>query len=92
MKIQVVKVKEHYEIHVDDVFYCSCDDLKEVEEELKEIKKKSVDIIVIKPYNSIVNKNNTLNTQEVKEMKIIQTTSVINEDGRTTVNVFQLVD
>lgn len=38
MKIQVIKIKEHYEIYVDDAFYCSCDDLTEVEEELKELK------------------------------------------------------
>lgn len=35
--IEVFKVREHYEIHIDKEFYCSSDSLKEVDEELKSI-------------------------------------------------------
>ena len=33
-KVDVRKVREHYEVYVDGKFYCSCDNLREVDEEL----------------------------------------------------------
>ena len=36
--VEVRKIMEHYEIYVNGLFYCSCDDRKEVDEELKELK------------------------------------------------------
>lgn len=35
--IIIKHVKEHYEIWIDDEFYCSCDNLQEVGEEIKNI-------------------------------------------------------
>ena len=34
MNIEIRKVMEHYEIYVDGEFYCSCDNRREVDEEL----------------------------------------------------------
>lgn len=37
MNIEVRKVREHYEIYVNGYFYCSCDNRREVDEELSNI-------------------------------------------------------
>lgn len=37
MQIKIKQAKWHYEIYVDDRFYCSADNLKEVQEELATI-------------------------------------------------------
>ena len=37
MDIEVKKVMEHYDIYVDGEFYCSCDNQKEVDEELQNL-------------------------------------------------------
>lgn len=36
-RIDVIKEKEHYMIEIDGRFYCSCDDQKEVDEEIPAI-------------------------------------------------------
>ncbi len=36
-KLEYKKVNEHYEIYLDDEFYCSCDTLKEVTKAVEEI-------------------------------------------------------
>jgi len=37
LNIEVRKVREHYEIYVNGDFYCSCDNRREVDEELSNI-------------------------------------------------------
>lgn len=37
MNIKVTQVKGHYEIYINGKFYCSADNLKEVEKELETI-------------------------------------------------------
>lgn len=34
MKIDVRNVRGHYEIYINGIFYCSCDTMEEVDEEL----------------------------------------------------------
>lgn len=34
MRVEIRPVMEHFEIYVDDEFYCSCDNRREVDEEL----------------------------------------------------------
>lgn len=38
-EIKVVRVREHYEIYVDNKLYCSCDNWTEVNEDLKNLEK-----------------------------------------------------
>lgn len=38
MRVLIKKVREHYEIFLNDFFYCSCD-LNEIKKEVNEIKK-----------------------------------------------------
>ena len=37
MKVEVRKVREHYEIYVNGEFYCSCDDRREVDEAIRNL-------------------------------------------------------
>ena len=37
MQIKIKQVREHYEIYINGKFYCSADNLKEVEKELSTI-------------------------------------------------------
>ena len=36
-QVEIQKVKEHYEIYIDNKFYCSCDNWTEVQEELEKL-------------------------------------------------------
>ena len=38
-EVKVVRVREHYEIYVNNKFYCSCDNWTEVNEDLKNLEK-----------------------------------------------------
>jgi len=37
MKVEVRQVMEHYEIYTNNEFYCSCDNRREVDEELQKL-------------------------------------------------------
>lgn len=39
--VDIQKVMDHYEVYIDGKFYCSCDSLREVDEELENYETKN---------------------------------------------------